>query len=697
MSRHYQIIVIGAGAGGLVIAIGAAKGGKKVLLVEKGPYGGDCTNFGCIPSKALIASAEAAYTMKEGGRLGVEGSFSNASRSLERVRRIVSEIRTHEEPVALREKGVEALTGTARFIDSHTLSVGEEKVTADHIVIATGSSPKVPEIQGLKETPFLTNETIFDLETFPKRLCVIGGGPIGCELAQAFSRLGSEVFHIHRRSYLLKKEEPEARAVIAQRLSEEGIHLYLGHQPKSVRYQQEYTVTLEQGEEIVAEALLVAVGRVPNVHSLNLEAAGVRYSETGIEVDRFGRTSQKHIWAVGDVTGGPQFTHAAENQARTVLTSLLLPFKKKMDKQAVPRATYTDPEVASFGLLEEEAFKQYGHENIAIYNVPMGENDRAITAGRTEGFVKVVTKKKSSRILGGTIVGPRAGEMLPELSLAAKEKVPLRKIANLIHPYPTYNLAIRRAGDLWLTQTFLPWLRHPFKGFPWKRFIPLLIIVVLMIVAYSLGVHKYLTFDVLQKNHQAIKGFVAGHPILTPVVFTLFYAIATSLSLPGGAILSLIGGFLFPVPWSTLYVLIGATLGASGIFLAAKTAFGEMLRKKAGPFVKKMETGFQKNAWSYLLFLRFVPLFPFWLVNIAPALFNVRFVTYVWTTFVGIIPGAYVYTQTGAGLGAIFEEGGSLSLDTIFNWQLRIALIALALFSLIPIVIKKWFARRRKN
>ena len=397
------------------------------------------------------------------------------------------------------------------------------------------------------------------------------------------------------------------------------------------------------------------------------------------------------------MTGGPQFTHAAENQARTVLASLLLPFKKKVSQQAVPRATYTDPEVASFGLLESEAKERYGKDRVAIYTVPMKENDRAVTAGRTEGFVKVVTKKMSSRILGATVVGPRAGEMLPELSLAAKEKIALRKLAGLIHPYPTYSFAVRRAGDFWLTQTLLPWLRHPLKGFPWKRFLPLLVIVALMVVAYASGVHKYITFEMLQKHHQAIKEFVGAHPAITPIIFTILYALATSLSLPGGAIFSLVGGFLFPVPWSTLYVLIGATIGASAIFMAAKSAFGQVLRRKAGPFVQKMEKGFQQNAWSYLLFLRFVPLFPFWLVNIAPALFNVRFFTYVWTTFVGIIPGAYVFTQAGAGLGAIFEQGGEFSLETLFNWQLRIALIALALFALIPILIKKWALRRKKK
>jgi len=696
----YSIIVIGAGAGGLVIAIGAARAGKKVLLIERGHWGGDCTNFGCIPSKALIASAHSAHAVHAGKKLGLEGGapFTHAEKALERVRDLISEVRGHEDPAALKEKGVETLTGVAQFIDRYRLKVvddqGKERVvTGKQIVIGTGGSPLIPQIEGIEGTPYLTNETLFDLKEIPKRLCIVGGGPIGCELAQAFSRLGSQVTQVHRRTYLLKKEEPDAQKVIAETFRQEGIDLYLGYSPKRVNYANgEFTIEIE-GEEktvILSDALLLAAGRKPNLDSLNLEAAGVNFSKGGIEVNRFGQTNQKHIWAVGDVTGGPQFTHAAENQARTVLASLLLPFRKKMDhKQPVPRVTFTDPEVASFGLLEKEGEEAYGKENVKTYHVPFTENDRAMTAGRREGFVKVVTKKSSSKILGATIVGPRAGEMLPELSLAKRENIPLRKLARIIHPYPTYNLAIRRAADQWLTEVFLPKLRHPLQSINWKRFLPLLIILILMGATYFSGVYKYFTFETLQQQHQVLKAFVGAHPITTPILFMLLYGVSTSLSLPGGAILSLIGGFLFPIPWSTLYVLIGATIGASVIFLVAKTAFGDFFRRKAGPFLKKMERGFEKNAWSYLLFLRFVPLFPFWLVNIAPAFFKVSLLTFAWTTFVGIIPGAYVFTQTGAGLSAIFEAGETFSIGSIFNIQLRIALIALGIFSLLPILIKR--------
>lgn len=456
--KSYPIVVIGAGAGGLVVAIGATKAGKKVLLIEKGNYGGDCTNFGCIPSKSLIASGHSAAAIKQGKEFGIEVSSQivQTSRSLSRLREIVAQIRSHEDPEALNKLGLETLTGIAKFDGPNTLRVNENIIRAKQIVIATGSSPFIPSIKGLENTPYFTNETIFELKEIPKSLLVMGGGPIGCELAQAFLRLGSKVSLIHSHDELLNKEESVAQEVINAQFKSEGMSLFLGTRVNEVIYSNgQFQVFFENGQKIESEALLVSVGRKPNVSSLNLEAAGVNYNERGILVDAYGRTNQAHIWALGDVVGRPFFTHWAESQARSVLTSLILPFpfKKKIDKnQSIPRVTYTDPEVASIGLSEKEASQKY---SIATYKIPFSKVDRAITAGQTKGFVKIVTKKWSSKILGCTIVGPRAGEMLSEISLAMHAGIPLRKLSALIHPYPTYSGAIRKAADLWLTQTIL--------------------------------------------------------------------------------------------------------------------------------------------------------------------------------------------------------------------------------------------------
>jgi pyruvate/2-oxoglutarate dehydrogenase complex dihydrolipoamide dehydrogenase (E3) component len=354
--------------------------------------------------------------------------------------------------------GVETITGEASFTGPHFLQVNGRKIEAKQIVIATGSSPLIPSIPGLSETPYLTNETIFALKQIPESLAVLGGGPIGSELSQAFQRLGAKVTLIHTRDALLGREDPLAQTVLAKQLEKEGVSLFLGAHTKEIQHQNgTFRLLLDKGTIVQAAALLVCVGRQPNVASLNLSAAGVEYSDKGIPVDAYGRTNQRHIWAVGDVVGAPFFTHLAENQARSVLTSLLLPFKKKLDRtQAIPRVTYTDPEIASIGMTEEAAAKSF---NIATYVVPFSSVDRAITTSREEGFIKIITKKWSSQILGCTIVAPRAGEMLGEISLAMHAHIPLRKLAQLIHPYPTYNQAIRKAADLWLTQTILKSLR----------------------------------------------------------------------------------------------------------------------------------------------------------------------------------------------------------------------------------------------
>ncbi len=470
----YPIIVIGAGAGGLVIAIGAAKAGKKVLLVDKGTWGGDCTNFGCIPSKSLIESAHAAHATRHGKELGINATLSSfeCKDALERTRRIVQQVKDEESPDALHEHHVDTLTGLASFTDSHTLKIelnegGVKTVTGKNIIIATGSHPVTPSIQGLEDVPHYNNETIFDLTEIPTKLAILGGGPIGCELGQAFSRLGSEVSIIQRHRQILKKEEPEAARVVEDAFKKEGIHFYLGYHTAKIS-QNNGTINLfledlEHGDSTPLEVshLLIATGRKPTIASLNLEAAGVNAHEQGVMVDSYGRTSRKNIWAVGDVAGHALFTHVAENEARSVLRNLLLPFpfhKKEDSKQSVPRVTYTDPEVASFGATEHKAKELYGESSIAIYYVPFNAVDRAVTSGRTEGFIKVITKKWSSKILGATIVGPRAGEMLPELSLAKHAGIPFRKLASLIHPYPTYNQGIRKAADQWLTKTILPFI-----------------------------------------------------------------------------------------------------------------------------------------------------------------------------------------------------------------------------------------------
>lgn len=460
--EKYQIAVIGAGAAGLVVAIGAAMAGKKVVIIDKGPYGGDCTNFGCIPSKSLIASAKAAHIINTSEEFGLhlnDASF-HTDLSLDRVRSLIDEVRSRGDSEALEKKGVHTLTGHASFENEHVINVSVkghfQKIYSESIVIATGSSPKIPSIHGLDQTPFLTNLSIFDLKRIPKSLAIIGGGPIGSELGQAFQRLGSKVSIIHNKEHILDKEEVEASDLIMRQFKKEGIQLFLNQAVQNVSYiDNQFILTLKEMNALKTDQLLVAVGHQPNFKSLNLDKIGVRYNEEGICVDSYGKTNIKHIWAIGDCIGPPFYSHAAELQARAVLSSLLNPFfNYRLENQFIPRVTFTDPEVASIGLSEIDSKRKYG--SIATYKIPFSSLDRAITTGRKEGFVKITTKKWSSHILGATLVGEGVSELLSEISTAMYMKIPLRKLANVIHPYPSYSLAIRHSADLWIKQTILP-------------------------------------------------------------------------------------------------------------------------------------------------------------------------------------------------------------------------------------------------
>lgn len=461
--KKYPYIVIGAGAAGLSIATGLAKANKKVLLIERAEFGGDCTNLGCIPSKALIAAAEVVHGAIKLGKMQIESkSQISCEDALDYVLRVVEQVREKDEPNELAKEGIETLKGHARFIGEKTLQVDVEGKTstyvAKRIILATGSEPRIPPVEGIDCIDYLTNENIFNLKSIPKRLAVVGAGAIGCELAQAFRRLGSEVALIHPHHRLLDREEPLAGELIKQLFEKEGIELFTEEHLKAVKKEGSALELTLQKTKLTADALLIATGRVPRIEGLDLEKAGIAVTERGIVTDDYGQTSAKGIFAIGDVAGSQMFSHTAEAAGRALLFNFLAPwpFKKKVRLHApAPHVTFTSPEVAGIGMTEEEAVKRYGKNRIACYYVPFDEVDRAICQGSTEGFVYIVTKKWSSKILGATIAASRAGEMLMEVGVAMSFGIPLRKLSHLLHPYPIYNLAIRKAADQWLTKTVL--------------------------------------------------------------------------------------------------------------------------------------------------------------------------------------------------------------------------------------------------
>jgi pyruvate/2-oxoglutarate dehydrogenase complex dihydrolipoamide dehydrogenase (E3) component len=444
MAQHFDIAVIGAGSGGLTVAAAAAQFGQKVVLFEKGEMGGDCLNYGCVPSKALLAAAKHAHAMRSGAAFGVKPVEPEIDFAAVRahVRRAIASIAPHDSQERFEKLGVTVVRAAARFLDARRLEAAGEEFTARRIVIATGSRAAVPPIAGLDAVPFLTNETLFDNETLPEHLLILGAGPIGLEMAQAHRRLGSRVTVIEAR-LPLAQADPELSTVVLERLAAEGVRIVQGQAVSRVsRDGAGLRLELDGGEAVTGSHLLVAAGRRPNVEGLGLEAAGIAFTARGITVDRRLRTSNRRIYAVGDVAGG-RFTHEAGYQGGIVIRNALfgLPAKARND---MPHVTYTDPELAEAGLTEAEARAQHG-DAIRVLRFAFAGNDRAQAEGRTDGLVKVVTGRRG-RILGAGIVGAGAGELIQPWILALERGLKVSAMATPVLPYPTRGEAGRRAA-----------------------------------------------------------------------------------------------------------------------------------------------------------------------------------------------------------------------------------------------------------
>lgn len=458
-----DICVIGAGSGGLTIAAAAASFGVSVVLIEKAKMGGDCLNYGCVPSKALIASAKAADAMRHADKFGIKGVEPEVDFKAvhDHVHAVISTIAPNDSVERFTALGVKVIEAAGKFIDKNTVEAGEFLIKARRFVIATGSSAFVPPISGLSDVEFLTNETLFEQVKRPQKLIIIGGGPIGMEMAQAHQRLGSEVVVVEG-AKALGKDDPELADVVLQRLRDDGVTIL--EETKVVGVERRNKTTLRvnlEGKDgasfVDGSHILVAAGRKANVEGLGLESANIKYDRRGISVGTNLRSTNRRVYAVGDVAGGLQFTHVAGYQAGLVLRALLFRLPIKNESRHIPWATYTDPELANVGMTEADAKKA----NIA-FNVlrwPYGENDRAQAEHKTAGLIKVITNTKG-RILGAGIAGAGAGEMINLWSLAVAKNMTVRDIAGYVPPYPTMTeIGKRAAVSFYTPQTRKPFVR----------------------------------------------------------------------------------------------------------------------------------------------------------------------------------------------------------------------------------------------
>ena len=456
----YNVVVLGAGTAGLVTAAGTAGLGGRVALIERNLMGGDCLNFGCVPSKALISSARLIQQIRESEKWGLDRqqpqfAFENV---FERMRARRAKIAPNDSQERFESLGVDVFHDEARFVSSHEVEVNGESLRGKNFVIATGSRAAIPKIEGIDTVSYFTNETIFDeLKEKPESMIVLGGGPIGCELAQTFRRFGVEVTIVQRSDQLLPREDRDVAEFLERRLINEGVRIIKNADARSAATSDAGKVALEfldrqsgrlAERTLFADALLVAAGRTPNVRDLDLKSAGVDVSERGVRVNDYLQTSQRHIYAAGDVIGPFLFTHMADAQARVVVRNILVPFqflRQKMNYSVVPWCTYTDPEVAHVGLGEKEAKQK--NVDYDLFVVRLEDVDRAVVESEDAGFIKVLTAKGSDKILSATIVGPHAGDLLHEFVLAMKAGIGLGTIASTIHAYPTFAELARKAGD----------------------------------------------------------------------------------------------------------------------------------------------------------------------------------------------------------------------------------------------------------
>lgn len=459
-----DICVVGAGSAGLTIAAAGAAFGASVVLVEKGKMGGDCLNYGCVPSKALIAAAKHAHAIVEARAFGVSAGEVKVDykRVHDHIHEVIAAIHPNDSEERFTALGVNVIRAPGRFSGRRTLMAGETKIRARRFVIAAGSSPLVPPIPGLDTVPFFTNESIFDLTKLPRHLVIIGGGPIGMEIAQAFVRLGAEVTVLEALA-AMGHDDPELAGRVVDAVRADGAVIREGAKVVRVakygRAGVRVTIETQTGQETIeASDLLVAVGRAPNVGDLGLAEAGVAHDRGGIKVNAKLRTTNRRIYAVGDIAGGYQFTHWAGYHGGLVIRSILFRFGGKVNEDLIAWATFTDPELAHVGLSEEQARQR--HRDIQILRWPYAENDRAQTERATTGLVKVIVTKKG-RILGAGVVGRNAGELIALWALAASQKLNIKALTGTILPYPTLSETAKRVAVTYFTPSLQnPWLKR---------------------------------------------------------------------------------------------------------------------------------------------------------------------------------------------------------------------------------------------
>ncbi len=683
----YEVVVVGAGSGGLTSAVALAKLGKKVLLVEKTHLGGECTNSGCIPSKALLHHAKTyASAIKVTGK--TEDSETYRLNAWEYVRGKIAEILVDETPEHFKHLGIDVVLGEGIFTSHHTLQIDENIYLFKQAIISTGSSPRPLSIPGLAPEYILTNQNIFTLSETPAKTLIIGGGPIGMEMGQALTMLGSQVTIIENGPRFARLEDEAIGPIITKAFTDLGITILTNASVKQVKGEAaEVEIKNESGavtttKQIPFTKVLVAVGRVPNLPQ-GLTEAGILSTNFGITVDSSWRTTNKSIYALGDVSARLKFTHVADDTARQVITHILSKGLISPQEKLVPKVTYTNPEIGQVGLSWTEAKQEYGEENIRRVEVPFSANDRARTDDKTSGLLIIIAKRLSGTILGAHIIGPRAGELIGTLTLAMANDISLYKLRSTIFAYPTYSLILKRAGDYFLAEQFSSLKADLLNVF--KKALPKIVVALLWLSAlYALYNYKETYGFTVTELTVRLFDFITS-TYWGPLLYILAYAIRPLTFFPGTA-LTILSGVFFGL-FGIIYTIIGANLsamlayGVGRFFSQSNTDKKSLLAKWTAPL--------QKHPFLTILTMR-LTFFPFDMVNYGAGLFRVPFTPYLIATILGTLLGITTFVAIGASLSVEEFLKDGITTEAIDS---KFIILSVVIF-IVSLAIAKIFKQR---
>jgi len=684
--KSYDVIVIGGGAAGLVACKVTAGLGKKTAIIEIHRFGGDCTWFGCVPSKTLIKAANVAFQATQLDAFGLKTAnpvHVDGSHVMTHVRSVIQGIASEHEDDAMASDGIDVYMGASRFLDGQHLEVGTQTLKAKRFILATGSHPLIPDIPGLQDIPYLTNQTLFDLEQLPKSMIVLGAGPIGIEMAAALNRLGVKVTVVHRSSNFLKKDDPELADQLRAQLVEEGLDIRLNTQP--LQFTQENgeirldVQTLQGPDSLQTESVLVAIGREPNLDGLALDKAGVTFDTHGVHVDKHLRTTVKNIYACGDLVPPYQFSHVSEYEAVIAATNAAfgLPLRKT-NYDHILWATFTDPELAHAGLTEEEARALHG-DSIRVYRWQYNQIDRAKTDLTHRGQGKYILNKRG-KLVGIHILGHGAAELMHEAQLAKTMGLKFSKIASVIHAYPSYSDIVRQPAKRALIDELHQKIR--LVKTMGKLFGVLLVLGLCAVLLKTLPINAWMV---------AALTWVDSLNAWGPVFVALFYILACVLFIPG-SVLTLGAGFLFKTVLGTITVSIGATLGACAAFIVGRTVARARIEKKVAGNAKftAIDAAVAKQGFKIVLLTRLSPVFPFNLLNYAFGLTKVSFWHYALASWIGMLPGTIMYVYFGTGLRTLADAATGVETGMAGKVFVGIGiLLAVAVATLITHIAKK--------